>query len=62
MKESRHANLGAIQAIFLQLSWSEHKLAHSCPEEVKGQMELYIETNFFSEVSVGAFPIWLLPL
>ena len=31
MKESRHANFGAIQAIFLQLSWSQHKLAHSCP-------------------------------
>ena len=30
MKESRHANFGAIQAIFLQLSWSQHKLAHSC--------------------------------
>ena len=29
MKESRHANFGAIQAIFLQLSWSQHKLAHS---------------------------------
>ena len=29
MKESRHANFGAIQAIFLQLSWSHHKLAHS---------------------------------
>ena len=28
MKESRHANFGAIQAIFLQLSWSQHKLAH----------------------------------
>ena len=25
MKESRHANFGAIQAIFLQLSWSQHK-------------------------------------
>ena len=23
-------NFGAIQAIFLQLSWSQHKLAHSC--------------------------------
>ena len=31
MKESRHVNFGAIQAIFLQLSWSQHKLAHSCP-------------------------------
>ena len=30
MKESRHANFGAIQAIFLQLSWSQHKLAYSC--------------------------------
>ena len=30
MKESRQANFGAIQAIFLQLSWSQHKLAHSC--------------------------------
>ena len=30
MKESQHANFGAIQAIFLQLSWSQHKLAHSC--------------------------------
>ena len=30
VKESRHANFGAIQAIFLQLSWSQHKLAHSC--------------------------------
>ena len=30
MKESRHVNFGAIQAIFLQLSWSQHKLAHSC--------------------------------
>ena len=30
LKESRHANFGAIQAIFLQLSWSQHKLAHSC--------------------------------
>ena len=30
MKESRHANFGAIQGIFLQLSWSQHKLAHSC--------------------------------
>ena len=30
MKESRHANFGAIQAIFLQLSWSQYKLAHSC--------------------------------
>ena len=30
MKESRHANFGAIHAIFLQLSWSQHKLAHSC--------------------------------
>ena len=30
MKASRHANFGAIQAIFLQLSWSQHKLAHSC--------------------------------
>ena len=30
MKESRHANFGAIEAIFLQLSWSQHKLAHSC--------------------------------
>ena len=26
MKESRHANLGAIQAMFLQLSWSQHKV------------------------------------
>ena len=32
MKESRHANFGAIQAIFLQLSWSQHKLAQSCQE------------------------------
>ena len=30
VKESRHVNFGAIQAIFLQLSWSQHKLAHSC--------------------------------
>ena len=30
MKESRHANFGAIQAIFVQLSWSQHKLAHAC--------------------------------
>ena len=30
MTESRHANFGAIRAIFLQLSWSKHKLAHSC--------------------------------
>ena len=30
MKESRHVNFGAIQAI--QLSWSQHKLAHSCQE------------------------------
>ena len=30
VKESRHANFGAIEAIFLQLSWSQHKLAHSC--------------------------------
>ena len=30
MNESRHANFGAIEAIFLQLSWSQHKLAHSC--------------------------------
>ena len=30
VKESRYANFGAIQAIFLQLSWSQHKLAHSC--------------------------------
>ena len=30
MKESRHANFGAIQAFFVQLSWSQHKLAHSC--------------------------------
>ena len=30
MKESRHVNFGAIHAIFLQLSWSQHKLAHSC--------------------------------
>ena len=29
MKESRHVNFGAIQAIFLQLSCSQHKLAHS---------------------------------
>ena len=29
-------------------------------EEVKGQMELSIETNISSEVSVGAFQIWLL--
>ena len=35
VKESRHANFGAIQAIFLQLSWSQHKLAHSC--EGRGQ-------------------------
>ena len=43
--ESRHTNFGAIQAIFLQLSWSQHKWAHLChgecaTEEVKGQMEL----------------------
>ena len=25
MKESRHANFGAIQAIFLQLSWSQRE-------------------------------------
>ena len=31
-------------------------------EEIKGQMELYIETTIFSEVSVGAFKMWLLPL
>ena len=30
MKESRHVNFGAIHAIFLQLSCSQHKLAHSC--------------------------------
>ena len=30
MKESRHANFGAIHAIFLQLSCSQQKLAHSC--------------------------------
>ena len=30
MKESRHVNSGAIQAIVLQLSCSQHKLAHSC--------------------------------
>ena len=30
VNESRHANFGAIPAIFLQLSWSQHKLAHSC--------------------------------
>ena len=30
VKESRQANFGAIQAIFLQLSWSQYKLAHSC--------------------------------
>ena len=30
VKESRHANFGAIHAIFLQLSCSQHKLAHSC--------------------------------
>ena len=30
VKESRHANFGGIRAIFLQLSWSQHKLAHSC--------------------------------
>ena len=30
MKESRHVNFGAIHAIFLQLSCSHHKLAHSC--------------------------------
>ena len=30
LKESRHVNFGAIQVIFLQLSCSQHKLAHSC--------------------------------
>ena len=30
MKESRHANFAAIQAIFLQLSLSQHKSPHSC--------------------------------
>ena len=30
MKESRHVNFGAIHASFRQLSWSQHKLAHSC--------------------------------
>ena len=30
MKEGRHVNFGPIHAIFLQLSWSQHKLAHSC--------------------------------
>ena len=56
MKESRHANFGAIEAIFLQLSWSQHKLAHSC--QGRGQRSngaINKQTNIFSEVSVGAF-------
>ena len=29
MKEGQHVNFGPIQAIFLELSWSQPKLAHS---------------------------------
>ena len=30
MKEGQHVNFGPIQAIFVELSWSQPKLAHSC--------------------------------
>ena len=56
MKESRPANFGAIQTIFLQLSWSQHKLVHSC--QVRRQRSngaINRNKHFFSEVSVGAF-------
>ena len=57
MKESRHANFGAIQAIFLQLSWSQHKLAHSCQGRGQRSNGAINRNKHFSEVSVGAFQI-----
>ena len=62
MKESGHANFGAIQAIFLQLSWSQHKLAHSCQGRGQRSNGAINRNKHFSEAFVGAFQIGLLPL
>ena len=37
VKGSRHANFGAIQAIFLLLSWSQHRCQHSCQHSCQGR-------------------------
>ena len=52
MKESRHANFGAIQAIFLQLSWSQHKLAHSCQGRGQRSNGAINRNKHFSEAFV----------
>ena len=55
MNESRHANFGAIQAIFLQLSWSQHKLAHSCQGRGQRSNGAINRNKHFSEAFVGHF-------
>ena len=55
MKESRRANFGATQAIFLQLSWSQHKLGHSCQGRGQRSNGAINRNTFFQKFLSGHF-------